>query len=102
MKYCVVKNTTTVIDGSDNPREVMLKNALSAGFSESQVEILTESEYLARKAPEPILTPQPTPLEQVQSDIQKIIALSMLRSSLLEDALNDANTKIEALETKGV
>lgn len=58
------------------------------------------SEWLEKFSNPP--KPQPTPLEQAQSDIQKIISLSMLRSSLLEDALNDANARIAALETKGV
>ena len=59
MKYCVVKNATKVIDGSENPLEIMLQNALNAGFAESEVEILTEEEYQARKAQEP--QPIPTP-----------------------------------------
>lgn len=53
MKYCVIKNTTKVIDGSDNPIEFMLKNAQNAGYSESEVEILSKEEYEARKALEP-------------------------------------------------
>ena len=60
MQYCVVKNTTTVIDGSDNPSEIMLQNALNAGFAESEVEILTEEEYEERKALEPQPTPAPS------------------------------------------
>lgn len=48
MKYCVVKNTLIVIDGSENLEEVMYENALSAGFTEDKVEILTEEEYQLR------------------------------------------------------
>ncbi len=59
MRYCVVKGTTTVVDGN-NPTELMLQNALNAGFTESEVEILTEDEYKVRleimqKPPEPTL-----------------------------------------------
>lgn len=49
MKYCVVKDTITVIDGSDNPKETMIQNALNAGFSESEIEILTEEDYKERE-----------------------------------------------------
>lgn len=48
MQYCVIKNTTIVIDGSENPEEIMLQNAVNAGYSELEVEILTESEYKAK------------------------------------------------------
>ena len=56
MKYCVIKDTTTVIDGSDNPAEIMAMNAQNAGVTD--FELLTEEEYLARKATEPIPTEQ--------------------------------------------
>ena len=52
MRYCVVKGTTTVVDGN-NPTELMLQNAINAGFTESEVEILTEEEYQARNDLEP-------------------------------------------------
>lgn len=52
MKYCVSKNTTKVIDGSDNSAEIMAQNAQSAGISE--FEILTEEDYQTRKALEPV------------------------------------------------
>lgn len=60
MKYCVVKNTTIVIDGSQNNINIMLQNALNAGFLESEIEILTEQEYEERKSLEPLPLPQPT------------------------------------------
>lgn len=50
MKYCVIKDTIKVIDGSENPIEIMLQNAQNAGFTEIEVEILTEEEYQARKS----------------------------------------------------
>lgn len=61
MKYCAIKNTTIVIDGSENPIEIMLQNVESAGFTEVDIEILTEEEFEARKALEPI--PPQTPTE---------------------------------------
>ena len=58
MKYCVIKDTTTVVDGSENSQEIMNQNAINAGFAEVEVEILTEEQYLTRKALEPLpLTP---------------------------------------------
>lgn len=59
MKYCVIKDTTKVIDGSENPLDMMLQNAQNAGFTENEVEILTEEEYQARVGlePQPISPP---------------------------------------------
>jgi hypothetical protein len=74
MKYCVVKNTTTVIDGSENNTDIMIQNAINAGYRESEVEILTEKEYTIRKSNEPIPTPQPS-----ETDIlgQQVAALTL-------------------------
>jgi len=66
MKYCVIKNTTTIIDGSDNPDEIMAQNAQNAGITD--FEILTEEEYLARKANEP------TPPEQEITSLKAQLA----------------------------
>jgi tetrahydromethanopterin S-methyltransferase subunit H len=67
MKYCVVKNTVTVIDGSDNSEEVMIQNAINAGFTESQVEILTKEEYETRLASQPIQPTLPTLEERISA-----------------------------------
>ena len=64
MKYCVVKGTATIIDGSDNPPEIMAQNAQNAGITD--FEILTEEEYQARKASEPVPPPQPTQEERLE------------------------------------
>lgn len=69
MKYCVIKNTSTVIDGSKNPPEIMLQNAINAGFTESEVEILTEEEYQARKALEPVPPKELTEIEKLQNEL---------------------------------
>lgn len=61
MRYCVVKDTTTVIDGSLNTDDVMLQNAINAGFTNNQVEILTQEQFDIRKAIEPL--PEPVPSE---------------------------------------
>ena len=78
MKYCVIKNTTRVIDGSENSIEIMLQNAQNAGFTESEIEILTEEEYQLRVDAEP-KTPIPP------SDKERIEALE---EALLEVILN--------------
>ena len=48
MKYCVKKDTVIVIDGSENSKEIMLQNAKNMGFTENEVEIITEEEYKTR------------------------------------------------------
>ncbi len=60
MKYCVVKDTIKIIDGSNNSLDTMLLNAQNAGFTDTEVEILTEEEYQARKVLEPIPPQEPT------------------------------------------
>lgn len=77
MNYCVVKNTTKVIDGSDNTPDIMLQNAQSAGFTESEVEILTEAEYQARKATEPKPPQPPTEQERIEALEQAMLNLLM-------------------------
>jgi len=67
MKYCVIKNTTKVIDGSENALEIMLQNAENAGFTETEVEILTEEEYQARLENEPKPIQEPTLEERVEA-----------------------------------
>ena len=62
MNFCVIKDTVKVVDGSKNDINTMIQNAIKAGFTESEVEILTEEEYLARKVLEPIV-PQPPTIE---------------------------------------
>ncbi len=76
MKYCVIKNTTTVIDGSENPLEIMLQNAINAGFAENEVEILTEEEYQARVDLEP--KPIELPSESERIDMLENIILMMM------------------------
>lgn len=62
--YCVAKNTTTVID-RNNPEESMIVSAISAGFSESEVEIITEEEYQTRVNAEPKPLRPPTDKERL-------------------------------------
>ncbi|WP_069999453.1 hypothetical protein [Cellulosilyticum sp. I15G10I2] len=71
MKYCVLKNTTTVIDGSQNPDEILIQNAINSGFLESEIEILTQEEYLTRKEIE-IEEPQPSKIDILNAKIATI------------------------------
>jgi hypothetical protein len=50
MKYCVIKDTTILIEGSEETEEIILKNALQSEgkYTSNQVDILTEEEYKAR------------------------------------------------------
>ncbi len=76
MKYCVIKNSTTVIESSEQPIEIMLVNALNSGFTESEVEILTEEEYEARKALEPHPPQVPTAEERI-TELENMILIMM-------------------------
>lgn len=82
MKYCVVKGTTIVIDGSMNPKEIMYENAINAGYKVVQVEIITQSQYDERKASEPQLPDAPTEIdllkEQAQTQNEAIAELTLL------------------------
>ena len=73
MKFCVVKDTTTIVDGSENPDDMMMQNAVNAGFTLGQVEIITETEYKARE----IITPKPPSLEERVMALE--IALNLKR-----------------------
>ena len=76
MIYCVIKDTVRIIDGSENPTEIMLQNAQNAGFNENEVDILTEEEYQARKELEPEPPKEPTKeeiLEQRINDLELYI-----------------------------
>lgn len=75
MKYCVIKDTTQVIDGSNNSEETMLQNAQNAGFTENEVEILTAEEYQAKKELEPVSPQPPTTEERLQSAEDTILFL---------------------------
>ena len=75
MKYCVIKGTTKIIDGSNNPTEIMLQNAKSAGLKEDEVEILTEEEYQARKE----LEPKPTELPSLEERLQALEQIELDR-----------------------
>lgn len=81
MKYCVVKDTTKVIDGSDNPIEIMLQNAQNAGFTDVEVEILTEGEYQTRLENEHKPLQPPTVEERLEA----------LEMAMLELALGGAD-----------
>jgi len=75
-RYCVVKNTTTVIDGSINAVEIMLQNAVNAGLVETEIEILTEEEYRQRLAENPVETPKPQP-QILQETVDQLVLDSL-------------------------
>ena len=66
MKCCVIKNTVVVIDGSGNSQDVMLQNAVNAGYTELDVEILTDSEYKLRLSGIPPVIQPPTIENRIQ------------------------------------
>lgn len=75
MKYCVTKNTTKIIDGSNNPIEIMLQNAKNAGFTETEVDVLTEEEYQQRLENEPKPPQSPSFEVRLQSAEKTILIL---------------------------
>ena len=75
MNFCVIKDTVKVVDGSKNDINTMIQNAIKAGFTESEVEILTEEEYLARKVLEPIVPHPPTIEDRVTNTEIDVVAL---------------------------
>ncbi|MNO44249.1 hypothetical protein D3C76_344860 [compost metagenome] len=79
MKYCVVKDTTIVIDGSNNPSEIMIENALNAGYSPPEVEILTEDEYKFKVELQPA---QQQPITEINYLLELDYRLSLLELGL--------------------
>ena len=79
MKYCVIKDTIQVIDGSENSEEVMYYDASKTGkgYSKDQVEILTEEEYKVRvdSLPSPVV--QKTELEILQETVDVLILANL-------------------------
>ena len=57
MRYCVLKGTVTVIDGSENLDDMMMQNAVNAGFTVDQVEILNYADFKLRddSIPKPVV-----------------------------------------------
>ena len=77
MRYCVIKNTTTTLDGSSNTNDVMLQNALNCGYSAEQVEILTQEQYDERKALEPQPIKEPSDKERI-TELEQIINMILM------------------------
>lgn len=77
MTYCVVKNSTAIIDcsfGNGNTVAIMFQNARNAGLKESEVEMLSKEEYQSRKALEPQPPKEPTEIEKLQQENQLLKA----------------------------
>lgn len=79
MKYCLVKNSTTVIDGSENSDEIMYQNAIYAGYTENEVEIITEEEYKSRVEN----LPTPIPMLTLEERIEKLENLQLQQSGVI-------------------
>lgn len=76
IKYCVIKNTTKVIDGSNNSAEIMIQNAENAGYTVAEIEILTEEEFGARVEAEP--KPPQTPTDKERLEALELAMLEMV------------------------
>jgi len=101
MKYCVIKDTSIIIDGSENTEEVMRENALNAGFSE--FEILTEEEYKVRKVNEEIEPQSPTLEETLLKEVANLKISDMKKDAIITNALKTiAELKLEVMNLKEV
>jgi len=101
MKYCVIKNTSIIIDGSENTEEIMRENALNAGFSE--FEILTEEEYKERKVNEEIEPQPPTLQETLLKEVASLKISDMKKDAIITNALKTiAELKLEIMNLKEV
>ena len=84
MRYCVKKDTTIVIDGSNNSDEIMLKNASNCGFTKDEVEIITEDEFKKRLEKVQVVK-VPTEQEKINAQLlqanaqQQLINASLLK-----------------------
>jgi len=82
LRYCVIKNTVTVVDGSDNPDDVMLQNADNINFTPDQVEILSEVEYLQRVDNIPKPPKSPTAEERIVALEEATLAMMEVLASV--------------------
>lgn len=78
MNYCLIKNTTIIIDGSTNPKEIMLANAKNSGYNETEVEILSEVEFLDRKNSEEKPTELPIFEQRLETTENTLLNLLMM------------------------
>ena len=83
MRYCVIKDTAKVIDGSENSIEIMLQNAQNSGFTENEVEILTKEEYQVRVELEPIPPQEPTREELLEQRINDLELYILMQEGLI-------------------
>lgn len=102
MKYCVIKNTLKVIDGSENPLTTMFENSLSAGFQASEVEILTEEEYQTRKALEPILPQEPSEMEVLKEENELLKSKLQTTEHMARETSQSQQELLELLIEMGV
>ena len=97
MKYCVKKDTTIIIDGSKNPEEIMLENAISSGFLVEEVEILTEDEYKVRVDSLPVPITPKTDIEILQEQLETIKLASSKSSADFQEFMDYAFATIPSL-----
>jgi hypothetical protein len=82
MRFCVIKNTVTVIDGSNNNDATMLKNVTNIGLSANDVEILSEDEYKQRLDSIPPTPQPPTTEERIASLEEATLAMMEVLASV--------------------
>lgn len=82
MYYIVRKNTASEIEKAENDIH-LLQNAIDAGFTKNEVEILTEEEYQARKDLEPIPPKEPTKEELLEQRINDLELYILTQEGLI-------------------
>lgn len=80
MLVAVIKDTSEFIISGDFNQNTIVQNAINAGFTAEQVEILTQAEYDARKALEPQPEVQPSEIEVLK---QRTEDLELILTELL-------------------
>jgi len=68
MRYCVIKDTTKVINNGLNTDESFLSDAKSAGLEVNKVEVLTKEEFESRKALEEQQPKEPSEIEILKQE----------------------------------
>lgn len=103
MRYCVKKDSCIVIDGSNNPQDIMIENSISAGFKVDEVEIITEEEYVKRvEVNKAEVVQQPTQQEILSKELAILKINDMKKDRTISDLIKAvADLKIKIMKMEG-
>ena len=98
MRYCVKKDSTILVDGSENSKEIMLENALNCGFTKDEVEIITEDEFQKRLEKVQVVK---VPTEQEKLNAQLLQQNAEIKVQLKEQQELSATLALQIAGLKG-